>query len=110
MKRHNLTPDEREKKLIEATRRLLAGEISEGDVLRILRRDVLGLNQNDYAKLVGISRRTLSDMEGDKGNVTLEVMNRVFRPLGLKVCLIPRQSALIEKVMEKELEEERWQD
>ncbi|EWH02965.1 helix-turn-helix transcriptional regulator [Halomonas sp. BC04] len=110
MKRHNLTPDEREEKLIEVTRRLLAGEIREGDVLRILRRDVLGLSQNDYAKLVSISRRTLSDMEGDKGNVTLEVMNRVFRPLGLKVCLMPRQPALIEKVMEKELEEERWQD
>ncbi|EWG99632.1 hypothetical protein [Halomonas sp. BC04] len=52
MKRRNLTPDEREEKLVEATRRLLAGEISEGDVLRILRRDVLGLNQNDYAELV----------------------------------------------------------
>ncbi|AMD02379.1 helix-turn-helix domain-containing protein [Halomonas chromatireducens] len=102
MKRHSLSPDEREEKLIEATRRLVAGEISEGDLLRLLRRDVLGLTQNDYARLVGISRRTLSDMEGDKGNVTLEVMNRAFRPLGLKVCLMPRQPALLEKVMEKE--------
>lgn len=107
MKRHSLSPDEREEKLIEATRRLVAGEISEGDLLRLLRRDVLGLTQNDYARLVGISRRTLSDMEGDKGNVSLAVMNRAFRPLGLKVCLMPRQPALIEKVMEKEQENQK---
>ncbi|EWG99633.1 hypothetical protein Q427_23725 [Halomonas sp. BC04] len=34
-------------------------------------------------------------------------MNRAYRPLGLKVCLMPRQPALIEKVMEGERGNER---
>lgn len=54
-------------------KRFYASELTEGQLLRALRRDVLGLNQTRYATLVGISRRTLSDLEGDKSNVTLEV-------------------------------------
>ncbi len=78
---------------------LYAGELTEGQLLRALRRDVLGLSQTRYAELVGISRRTLSDLEGDKGNVTLEVMNRVFKPLGLKVGLLPRKGGLLEQAL-----------
>lgn len=99
MKRRELMPDEREARLVALTRQLFAGEISEGRLLRTLRREVLGLSQEDYAHLVGVSRRTLSDMEGDKGNVSLAVMNRVYRPLGLRVGLIPRQSALLERLL-----------
>ncbi|MDI5934421.1 helix-turn-helix transcriptional regulator [Halomonas kalidii] len=99
MKRREHTPDEREARLVSLTRQLLAGEISEGRLLRTLRREVLGLSQEDYARLVGVSRRTLSDMEGDKGNISLAVMNRVYRPLGLRVGLIPRQTALLERLL-----------
>jgi len=60
---------------------------------------VLGLSQTRYAALVGISRRTLSDLEGDKGNVTLDVMNRVFKPLGLQVGLLPRQRHLLDDAL-----------
>lgn len=60
---------------------------------------MLGLNQTRYATLVGISRRTLSDLEGDKSNVTLEVKNRVYRPLGLEVSLMPRKRALLERAL-----------
>jgi transcriptional regulator with XRE-family HTH domain len=79
--------------------RFYAGELTDGQLLRALRRDVLGLSQTRYAALVGISRRTLSDLEGDKGNVTLEVMNRVFRPLGLEVSLLPRKRVLLEQAL-----------
>lgn len=99
MKRKTLTPDEREAQLIALTHDAMLGRISEGALLRTLRRDVLGLSQSEYARLVGISRRTLSDMEGDKGNVSLELMNRVYRPLGLKIALVPRQAALLPLVI-----------
>ncbi|WP_276314077.1 helix-turn-helix domain-containing protein [Billgrantia antri] len=59
----------------------------------------MGLSQQAYADLVGVSRRTLLDLEQGKGNVSLAVMNRAFRPLGLKVGLLPRQPALLEKVL-----------
>ena len=100
MKRLKLTPKEREQKLLGISQRLLAEEISEGEALRLLRREVLGLSQEDYAKLVGVSRRTLSDIERNQGNLTLAVMNRVYRPLGLRICLVPRQPELLRQVLE----------
>lgn len=99
MKRRQLSPDEREAKLVAVVRQLLAEEINEGDALRILRRDVLGLSQDAYAKLVGISRRTLSDLERNRANMTLDTMNRVYRPLGLKVGLLPRQPGMLEHAL-----------
>ena len=100
MKRLKLTPKEREQKLLGISQCLLAEEISEGEALRLLRREVLGLSQEDYAKLVGVSRRTLSDIERNQGNLTLAVMNRVYRPLGLRICLVPRQPELLRQVLE----------
>lgn len=94
--------EEREARLLALVRQLLAGEISEGRLLRTLRREVLGLSQDEYARLVGVSRRTLSDMEGDKGNVSVAVMNRVYRPLGLRVGLLPRQAKLLKRALEEE--------
>ncbi len=99
MKRRELNPDEREAKLVEVVRQLLAEEINEGDALRILRRDVLGLSQDAYAKLVGISRRTLSDLERNRANITLDTMNRVYRPLGLRVGLLPRPPGMLERAL-----------
>jgi transcriptional regulator with XRE-family HTH domain len=99
MKRRQLSPDEREARLVVVVRQLIAEEINEGDALRILRRDVLGLSQDAYAKLVGISRRTLSDLERNRANMTLDTMNRVYRPLGLKVGLLPRQPGMLERAL-----------
>nr|WP_240894257.1 helix-turn-helix domain-containing protein [Halomonas alimentaria] len=85
--------------MVALLQRFYASELSDGQLLRALRRDVLGLSQTRYAALVGISRRTLSDLEGDKGNVTLELKNRVFRPLGLEVTLLPRKRALLAQAL-----------
>ncbi len=92
-------PDDREAALVALLQRLYADELTTGQLLRALRRDVLGLSQTRYAELVGISRRSLSDLEGDKGNATLEVMDRVFRPLGLEVGLLPRKRRLLEQAL-----------
>ncbi|WP_444677778.1 helix-turn-helix transcriptional regulator [Halomonas sp. E19] len=101
MKKRELNPDEREEKLLEVARQLISEEISEGQALRLLRRDVLGLSQEAYASLVGISRRTLSDLERDRANISLAALNRVFRPLGLKVGLVPRQRVLLKRALER---------
>ena len=93
-------PEDREEALVALLRRFYAGELTDGQLLRALRREVLGLSQARYAALVGISRRTLSDLEGNKGNVTLEVKNRVFRPLGLEVSLLPRKRSLLAQALE----------
>ncbi|MGJ7456206.1 helix-turn-helix domain-containing protein [Halomonas sp. MA07-2] len=92
---------DREAALLALLQQLYVDEMTEGQLLRALRRDVLGLSQTRYSDLVGISRRTLSDLEGDKGNVTLEVMNRVFKPLGLQVGLLPRKRRLLEQALKR---------
>jgi len=55
--------------------------------------------QERYAALAGISRRTLSDIEQDKENVTLTTLNKAFRPLGLKLGLLPRQPHMLQTLL-----------
>lgn len=99
MKRPTYPSNEREARLLALARQLMREEISEGQLLRMLRRDVLGLSQDEYARLVGVSRRTLSDLERGQGNATIELVDRVFRPLGLRVGLIPRDPELLSQLL-----------
>ncbi|WP_413530734.1 helix-turn-helix transcriptional regulator [Rahnella inusitata] len=49
----------------------------------------MGLKQDIFAKLTGVSRKTLSEVENDKGNYTSDIINKVFKPFGLEVGLVP---------------------
>ncbi|MFI8748456.1 helix-turn-helix transcriptional regulator [Vreelandella lionensis] len=99
MKRKELSSVEREALLTTLATQLVREEISSGQVLRQLRRDVLGMSQTQYADLVGISRRTLSDLEAGKASPTVALLNQVFRPLGLQVGLLPRNRELRERLL-----------
>lgn len=67
--------------------RLAKGELSQGQALKILRVEVLGLKQEQFAKMVNVSRKTLSDIENDKGNYSVNTLNQIVRPFGLRVGL-----------------------
>jgi DNA-binding XRE family transcriptional regulator len=41
------------------------------------------MNQENYATLVGLSRKTISDIENDTGRQTLPVLNNALKPFGL---------------------------
>ncbi|MCM5705058.1 helix-turn-helix transcriptional regulator [Larsenimonas salina] len=97
-----LTPAERETLLLELVEQLLTSKTTPGAVLKKLRREVLGMNQTDYAALASISRRTLSDIETDKGSPSLALLNRAFRPFGLTVGLLPRSPALRQRLLNRE--------
>ncbi|RAH36683.1 MULTISPECIES: helix-turn-helix transcriptional regulator [unclassified Halomonas] len=101
MKPQARSPQARQAALLEQLRLLMRGETTEGRVLRTLRREVLGLTQTAYAELVGVSRRTLSDIERDAGNASMASLDRVFRPLGLKVGLMPRQPELLAELLDE---------
>ncbi|WP_102794732.1 helix-turn-helix domain-containing protein [Bowmanella denitrificans] len=64
-------------------------ELSAGQILKILRKDILEMSQVEYAALTGISRRTLSDLEQDLSSPTFLVFNAAFQPFGLQAGLIP---------------------
>lgn len=91
----------REQIQLELLTQLLKGEISEGQLLKGLRKEVLGFSQERFAKMVDVSRKTISDLEGDKGSPSLQILNSVFKPFGLKAGIIPRSLAMTEKMIER---------
>ena len=76
-------PQDRQQVLIDLYTKYLMNEISMGQLLAYLRKNLLSMSQEQYATLVGISRRTLSDIEQDKGKLTQSVVDKVFKPLSL---------------------------
>ncbi|MGU3414186.1 helix-turn-helix transcriptional regulator [Enterobacteriaceae bacterium C34A] len=74
-------------------------KLSQGEALRLLRIEVLGLKQDSYAHLVDVSRKTISDIENNRGNYSVDVMNKVFRPFGLKVGLVPVSTSLLNSLL-----------
>lgn len=91
-------PQDRQQVLIDLYTKYLINEISMGQLLAYLRKNLLSMSQEQYATLVGISRRTLSDIEQDKGKLTQSVVDKVFKPLGLKAGLIPTHEHIVEKI------------
>ncbi|MFM3287485.1 helix-turn-helix transcriptional regulator [Klebsiella quasivariicola] len=74
---------------------IMLGAISQGEALKKLRVEVLGLRQDEYSRLVDVSRKTLSDVENDKGNYSAEIINKIYKPFGLETGLVPISKTLI---------------
>ncbi len=64
-----------------------SGELSLGGAIRVLRRNIARQNQADFAKLCGLSRRTLVAIESDEGNPTIQTVNQLLRLFGLQLGL-----------------------
>ena len=89
---------ERNQKIREVIFKIVTSEITQGQALKVLRMDIIGLKQDAYAKLVKVSRKTISEIENDRGNYTADVVNKVFKPFGLKVGLVPQSKSLLERL------------
>lgn len=83
-------------------RQLLLKEITVGTALKAFRLEVLAIKQQQYAEFVKISRKTLSDLENDKGNYSLEIINQALRPLELEIGILPTNRDLILQVLDEE--------
>ena len=57
-----------------------------GEALR-KRRKILGVTQTTLADLSGVGLHSISDIESGKGNPTIEVVKKIFAPLGLKLTI-----------------------
>ena len=97
-----ITTQERKAVMNNLIRQLLLGEISQGVALKQFRIHIMGLKQDAYAELVSVSRKTLSDIENDKGNYSVEVINRIYKPLGLQIGLIPIAKSLLTTLLSSE--------
>lgn len=81
------------------SKKLLTNEYTQGDALKKLRVNVLNLDQERFAKLVGVSRKTISDIENNKGNYTVSVLNGVFKPFGLRVSITPTSPEKLKQLL-----------
>jgi len=101
MSNNNLLSGEEREALIERIAlQLLQGGISQGQALREFRKKITALNQNDYARLTKTSRKTVSEVENDLGNYSSDVINRLFKPFGLKVGLVPASARLKRRTLQ----------
>ena len=97
----NNQPQDRQQILIDLYLQYLKQEITTGELLKYLRKKVLGMSQEQYANFVGISRRTLSDIELNKGSLSQTIMDKVLKPLGLQMGLVPTHQHIIEKILKR---------
>lgn len=97
-----MSPHERQTLLLELLRKLMRHEIHQGQLLRTIRKQVLHLTQTEYANMVGVSRRTLSDIELGNSSQAQSIINKVFHPLGLTTGLIPTMPSLTQKLFEQD--------
>lgn len=93
-----LNAEQREAYLREQLGLALLGQISEGELLKRLRKTVTNMNQDDFAKLAKIGRRSLSDLENDRGTATTALVNAAFSAFGLRLALLPMNAGLTQEV------------
>lgn len=100
MKQDIPTPN-RQQVLIDLYVQYLLGTLTQGELLSYLRKIVLKLSQEKYATLVGVSRRTITDIEQNKGSQTTQILDKVFKPLGLKTGLVPTHTHIAKKILQQ---------
>lgn len=92
-------PSERKTEVNKIIKHLLLGELTQGQALKSLRIKILGLKQDVFARLIDVSRKTLSDIENNRGSYNAEILNKVFKPFGLKVGLLPSSSDALKSLL-----------
>lgn len=58
-----------------------------GDTIR-LRRELVGILQQQLSMMSGISRRTIQLIENGKANPSVETLGKLIEPLGLTMQLV----------------------
>lgn len=88
MRKLKITREEARDRKLELYEQIKAGRITIGQATREMRK-IVGMNQKDYAeKVLGIFHRVLLDIENDRGNPTLETLQKIAEPFGLKVGFV----------------------
>jgi y4mF family transcriptional regulator len=52
------------------------------------RRAVLGLTQQDLAEMSGVGLRTIKNIEGGKGNPSINTLTRIAEVLGMELQIV----------------------
>lgn len=83
----SLSLEERQNRLEDIKAQSMAGKESLGTSIRRIRLEITGLDQASFAKICKITVKTLSSLENDKGNPTVNTLNSILRPFGMGMTL-----------------------
>lgn len=82
-----LNPEERKTLLDDIKARSMEGNESLGTSIRRIRLEITGLDQASFAKMCKMTVKTLSSLENDKGNPTINTLNSILKPFGMAMTL-----------------------
>ncbi len=90
---NNFAADDRETFLRGLQDQVATGEISLGQLIKQVRTEFYGMRQADFAKLCGVSDKTLRDLEKGNTDPRVSVLQKALRPCGFQVgaSMIPRR-------------------
>ncbi len=89
-----LTTDERAELLTALHRMVAREELKLGEVLRVLRAAHLRIDRDRFARMVRLSPRAIAELESGRANPTLQTLDQVLRPFGLRIGLVPAPGTL----------------
>ena len=98
-KRKSILLSNKDELMLSVCQSLMLGSMSTGCALKRLRVEMLSVNQEQYAKMVGVTRKILSEIEGNKSKASATVLNNVLRGVGLSIVVLPRDKFLQEKLI-----------
>jgi DNA-binding XRE family transcriptional regulator len=81
----NLSIEQRREILAAVNDQLLAGELTLGQAVYKIRSELYGMSQGQYAKFIGLSEKTLRDIEKGNTDSKLSVLSKVFAPAGMRI-------------------------
>lgn len=81
----NLSAEERKKLLADINQNLLTGKLTLGQAARLIRTELYQMSQTQYAAFIGLSAKTLRDIEKANTDPKLSVLSKVFRPAGMNI-------------------------
>lgn len=81
---------ERNRILTEIQTQLASGELTIGQAVRKLRKEITGLQQARFAQMCKLSLRALRQLEHNESNPTVQTLNSVFNPFGMQVGIVPK--------------------
>lgn len=81
----NLSAEERKKLLADINQNLLTGTLTLGQAARLIRTELYQMSQTQYAAFIGLSAKTLRDIEKANTDPKLSVLSKVFRPAGMNI-------------------------
>jgi DNA-binding XRE family transcriptional regulator len=84
-----LSPDERHAFFEALYPRVERGDLTLPELLRTLRVDLLGADQDTFARIGKVSVRTLRELEAGRGNPSLKTLQHLLRPFGLHMAPRP---------------------